>query len=379
MSDIQITEVTDKALLKRFILVQKTLYKDDPQFIPPLMIERLEAFSKDKNPYFEHAEAAYFLATRDGQDVGRISAQVDQLALQQFGDGLGHFGCFEADSQETANALLDTARLWLKKRGMTRMQGPWDLSANEQCGMLVDGFDTPPVFMMNHGKPAYDGYAKAWGLAKVKDMYSYANDTRGDRSEKIQKIIQMGKRNKNLTLRQINMKDWDNEIRLIMDIFNDAWSGNWGYVPFTENEVAHAAKALKAVVKPWRTYVAEYKGEPAAFMLTIPDVNHFIRDLDGSLLPFGWAKLVYRLFISKHEPRHRVPLLGIRKKFHGKPIGGIMAMWMIEESRVNVVEHGSSFGDMGWILEDNMAIRNMIEAEIGEIYKTYRIYEKAIN
>ncbi len=378
MSEITLLEVTNKALLKRFILLQKELYKDDPQFIAPLLIERLEALSKEKNPYFEHAEAVFYLAVMDGEDVGRISAQIDQLALEQFGEGLGHFGCFEASSQQVANMLLDAAEAWLKAKGMTRMQGPWDLSSNEQSGLLVDGFDTPPVFMMNHGKPEYDGYIKSWGLHQIKDMYSYANDTRGDRSEKVQKIVKMGERNKNLTLRQINMKDWDNEIRLIMEIFNDGWSGNWGYVPFTENEVRHAAKSLKAVVKPWRTYICEYKGEPAAFMLTIPDVNHFIRDLNGSLFPFGWAKLVYRLFISKVETRHRVPLLGIRKEFHGKPIGGIMAMWMIEESRKNVVAHGSVFGDMGWILEDNMAIRNMIEQEHSTIYKTYRIFEKAI-
>lgn len=378
MSDINIIEVNGKPLLRRFIRVQYEAYKDDPNFVPPLMLERLESLSADKNPYFGHAEVGLFIAERGGADVGRISTQVCDMANKQFGPGLGHFGLFEAADADIASALFKHAEAWLRERKMTRIQGPWDLSPNEQCGMLIDGFDTPPVILMNHHKPSYGGWMDGMGFEKAKDLYAYEMNTQMGQSEDLQKIYQLALRNKNISFREIDMKRWDDEIRLVLDIFNDAWVGNWGFVPLTEDEIAHTAKALKPLVKPWRTIVTEYKGEPVAFMITLPDINHMIRDLNGSLLPFGWAKLLWRLVLSGKETRHRCPLMGVKKELHGQRVTALMVMGMVNISLENVTKRGSEFGEMGWILEDNHSMRNILENGTGSLYKTYRIYEKAL-
>lgn len=341
------------------------------------MIERLEAFSPDKNPYFEHADVQMWVAKDGNTLVGRISAQIDHLAQEKWGPNLGHFGCFEATTQDVADALLDAAEIWLKNKGMVRMQGPWSLSSAEEVGTLVDGFNTPPCVMMPHGRPEYDDWLKKRGLDKAKDMFAYALDLTIPMPERAVRIVKMAQKNKRVTMRPIDMKRFDEEVAVVLDIYNEAWSGNWGYVPFTPAEVAHGAKSLKPVVKPYRTYICEYDGEPVAFMLTIPDVNHKIRDINGKLFPFGWAKLAYRMLNGK-EDRCRVPLMGVRRKFQRGPLGAAMSMWMIDVSREHVQDRGAYWGELGWILEDNDGMRSILE-EIGcEVYKTYRVYEKQI-
>lgn len=374
---ITLHKVETKNDIKDFINVTRTVYADDPHWIQPLMIERLEAFSPDKNPYFEHADVQMWVAKDGNTLVGRISAQIDHLAQEKWGPNLGHFGCFEATTQDVADALLDAAETWLKNKGMVRMQGPWSLSSAEEVGTLVDGFNTPPCVMMPHGRPEYDDWLKKRGLDKAKDMFAYALDLTIPMPERAVRIVKMAQKNKRVTMRPIDMKRFDEEVAVVLDIYNEAWSGNWGYVPFTPAEVAHGAKSLKPVVKPYRTYICEYDGEPVAFMLTIPDVNHKIRDIDGKLFPFGWAKLAYRMLNGK-EDRCRVPLMGVRKKFQRGPLGAAMSMWMIDVSREHVQDRGAYWGELGWILEDNDGMRSILE-EIGcEVYKTYRVYEKQI-
>lgn len=374
---ITLHKVETKNDIKDFINVTRTVYADDPLWIQPLMIERLEAFSPDKNPYFEHADVQMWIAKDGNTLVGRISAQIDHLAQEKWGPNLGHFGCFEATTQDVADALLDAAEIWLKNKGMVRMQGPWSLSSAEEVGTLVDGFNTPPCVMMPHGRPEYDDWLKKRGLDKAKDMFAYALDLTIPMPERAVRIVKMAQKNKRVTMRPIDMKRFDEEVAVVLDIYNEAWSGNWGYVPFTPAEVAHGAKSLKPVVKPYRTYICEYDGEPVAFMLTIPDVNHKIRDIDGKLFPFGWAKLAYRMLNGK-EDRCRVPLMGVRKKFQRGPLGAAMSMWMIDVSREHVQDRGAYWGELGWILEDNDGMRSILE-EIGcEVYKTYRVYEKQI-
>lgn len=378
MSDITVIKVEDKSGLKRFVNVTREIYKDDPNWIQPLMVERLDVLEAKSNPFFDHAEVAYWLAVRDGKDIGRISAQIDELAQENWGPGLGHFGFFEAADAKTAQILLATAQDWLKQRGMVRITGPWSLSVNMEVGNLVDGFDTPPCVMMPHGRPAYDGWLQENGYAKLKDMYAYSIDLSLEMPDRAKRIIKMAEKNKRVTMRPLNMKRFEEEIELIMDIFNEAWEDNWGYVKFTDAEAKHAGKSLKPVVKAYRTYICEYDGEPVAFMLTIPDVNHKIRDLDGKLLPTGIFKLLWRMFNSR-EDRCRVPLMGVRKKFQRGPLGAAMSMWMINVSRQHVEKRGAYFGELGWILEDNDGMRSILE-EIGcELYKTYRIYETTIS
>ncbi len=377
-NSVTIRQITNTKGLKDFVNVTRTVYADDPHWIQPLMMERMDALRSDKNPYFEHADVAMWVAERSGQLVGRISAQVDSLAQEKWGPNLGHFGFFEAASQEVATALLETAETWLRDRGMTRMQGPWSLSSAEEVGTLVDGFDTPPCVMMPHGRPQYDSWLNRHGLNKAKDMFAYSLDLTIPMPDRAMRIVKMAQKNKRVTMRPIDMKRFDAEVEVVLDIYNEAWSENWGYVPFTEAEVAHGAKSLKPVVKPYRTYICEYDGEPVAFMLTIPDVNHKMRDLDGKLLPFGWAKLAYRMLNGK-EDRCRVPLMGVRKKFQRGPLGAAMSMWMIDVSRQHVEKRGAYWGELGWILEDNDGMRSILE-EIGcKVYKTYRVYEKTLS
>jgi len=377
VSELTVRQITSKDDLKRFILVTESVYKDDPNWIQPLMIERMDVLLAENNPYFEHAEVALFLAERGGKAVGRISAQIDALAQEQWGPNLGHFGFMEAPDAETAAALIDTAENWLKERGCTRMQGPWSFSANMEVGTLVDGFDTPPCIMMPHGLPGYDGWIKGNGFDKAKDMFAYSLDLNIPLPDRAKRIVKMAEKNKKTTIRPLDMKKFDEELDVIMEMFNEAWDQNWGYVQFTEAEAKHTAKSLKPIIKPYRTYICEYDGDPVAFMVTIPDVNHKIRDLGGKLLPFGIFKLLWRMFNGR-EDRCRVPLMGVRKKFQKGPLGAAMAMWMIDVSRQHVEDRGAYFGELGWILEDNDGMRSILE-EIGcKIYKTYRVYEKKI-
>lgn len=378
MTDITILPVNDKKMLKRFVRVVDLIYKDDPNYIFPITFERMEALSWDKNPYFEHADVQYFLAVQDGKDVGRISAQVDSLIQEKWGPNLGHFGLFEATDGEVAHELFQVAKAWLKERGMTRMQGPWSLSSNEECGLLVDGFQYPPVVMMPHALPDYQKHFEAEGFEKAKDLYAYTRDSSADIPERMQRIVKMTAKNKRTHIREIDMKNFKAELDIIMDIFNEAWSENWGYVKLTEHELQHMAESLKPIVHPKRTMIVEVDGEPAAFMIAIPDINHYLADLKGKLLPFGWAKILYRIFISNYEPRHRVPLMGVKTKFQKSPLGAGMAIWMIHQCQEFVIKRGSKFGELGWILEDNEGMRNMLESIGCIIYKTYRIYEQKI-
>jgi len=374
---IHIREITDNKGLKDFVNVTRTVYADDPNWVQPLMMERMDALRADKNPYFDHANVKMWVAERGGKLVGRISAQIDHLAQEKWGPNLGHFGFFEALDQEIAEKLLETAESWLKGQGMKRMQGPWSLSSAEEVGTLVNGFDTPPCVMMPHGRPQYDGWLKATGMEKARDMFAYSLDLTIPMPDRAMRIVKMAQKNKRVTMRPINMKRFDEEVAVVLDIYNEAWSDNWGYVPFTDAEVAHGAKSLKPVVKPYRTYICEYDGEPVAFMLTIPDVNHKISDLNGKLFPFGIFKLAYRMLNGK-ENRCRVPLMGVRKKFQKGPLGAAMSMWMIDVSRQHVEKRGAYWGELGWILEDNDGMRSILE-EIGcVVYKTYRVYEKPI-
>ncbi|WND01901.1 hypothetical protein QGN29_10090 [Temperatibacter marinus] len=379
MSTIQIERVESKKQLKRFISVQYEIYKDDPAFIKPLMFERLDALTPGKNPYFEHADHIFYIAVQDGRDAGTISAQIDSLAQEKWGPNLGHFGLFEAANEKVAKALFAAAENWLSQKGMKRMQGPWNLSPNEQCGMLADGFDTPPMIMMPHGRPDYTKWTQDQGFEVVQRMFAYGYETQSETPEKIKKIAAMADKSDRVTTRQFDMSRFDEELALVLDIFNDAWENNWGFVPMTSGEIAHMAKSLKPIVKPYRTLIAELDGEAVAFIINLPDINSMIKDLDGKLFPFGVFKLIKRLFLTKNtDMRIRTPLMGMRQSIHGNRLGMAMLYNIIEEAKQGVIEHGGVFSEFSWILEDNKAMNNMLTRFGGEVYKTYHIYEKAL-
>jgi hypothetical protein len=376
LNDIQIIPVDGKALLKRFILLPERLHADDPHYIAPLHMEREEALT-DKNPFFGHAEVQFWLALRNGRDVGRISAQIDQLALTIRPDAPGQFGMIAAENDPSIfKALLDTAQDWLRARGKTRMEGPFNLNVNEETGLLIEGFDSPPVLMMGHDKPYIAGRLEEYGLVKEKDVYAYLYEITSELPKSVRRLLDR-ELPKDLTIRRLDLKHLNAEIRNVTSIFNDAWSGNWGFVPWTETEADYLAKALKPLLDPRLTSLVERNGEPVGFIIGLPNLNEAIRDLKGKMLPFGWAKLLWRLKVSGVKTA-RVPLMGVRRAAAHDMIGSLMPFLMIDMVRKEALKMGFTHIELSWILEDNMPMRRMNESLGAKAYKTYRIYEKAI-
>lgn len=380
MSDFVIRPVVTAADRKRFVDLVWDVYRDDPVWVPPLKSEVHGLITPGKNPWFEHAEAAFWLAERGGRPVGRISAQVDQLVLEHMGAGTGQWGMFELVDGETeaGPALMATADDWLRGRGMTRALGPISLSIWDEPGLLVEGFGDPPSAMMGHHRPSYQAIVEAAGNVKVRDLYTYALDIRVPLEPLAQRLIASGQRSDRIVIREIDKARFDEEAHLILTILNNAWADNWGFVPLTESEIAYAGKKLKPIIYSDLVVIAEVDGEPAGFMITIPDINELIRDLNGRLFPFGWAKLLWRLR-KPRVSRMRVPLMGVVKKHQGGRIAGTLAFMMIEYCRLNSTSrYGASHGEFGWVLEDNGGMNAIADMRSSRRNKIYRVYEKAL-
>lgn len=376
--ELNIEPVKDKAGIKSFIHLGTQLYAGDPNWITPLYIERLGILDPTQNPYFDHAEAQYWIAYRDGKPVGRISAQIDQLALKTLQNKTGHFGMLAAiDDATVTKALLETAENWLRERGMDTVQGPFNLSINQELGLLVEGFDTPPMMMMPHN-PAYVGKnVEAVGYKKVKDLIAYIRGTDQLFPERWRKMAERVSEGGHVRMRQFNMKNYDQEIKTLVSIFNEAWHTNWGFVPMTEDEVAHMAKELRPLIRKELAWFAEVNGEAAAFIVCLPDVNDIIGDMNGRLLPFNWLKLLWRLKLVRPASA-RVLLMGVRKKFGEGFLGKILPFRLIYALESDLYKSAIKRVEMSWILEDNAPVRRMIESLGGTAYKTYRIYEKTL-
>lgn len=378
MTALHIRRVTATADKKAFVDLAWALNKEDPHWIPPLKSEVHGLIDPRKNPWFEHAEAAFFLAERGGKPLGRISAQVDQLVLEHMGAGTGQWGMFEAADQEVGSELLNAAEAWLQERGMTRSLGPFSLSIWDEPGLLVRGFDHSPTIMMGHNNPAYEGWVEAHGYRSLKDLYTYDLDITKDLPPIVQRLVSSGDRNDRIRVRTVNKSRFDEEAALILSILNDAWSDNWGFIPLTDAEIAYAGKKLKPIVYEDLIRVAELDGEPVAFMMTLPDLNELTRDLNGTLLPFGWAKLLWRLRKPKVRTL-RVPLMGVVKKLQASRLAGQLAFMMIERIRRDgAANYGAVRGEIGWILDDNQGMKSIADASNSSINKIYRIYEKAL-
>ena len=375
---LAILPVTSRADRRRFVDLLWDIYRDDPHWVPPLKDEELGLIDPAKNPWFEHAEAALWLATRDGKPVGRVSAQVDRLVLEQMGAGTGQIGMYETLDGEAGALLLATAEQWLRDKGMTRALGPISLSIWDQPGLLVEGFDEPPTAMMGHHRREYKGWLEAAGYAKAKDLYTYELDIRISYPPLLDRLISSGQRNPRIRLRRVDKSRFDEEARLILNLLNDAWSDNWGFVPLTPSEITYAGKKLRPIIFEDLVVVAEVDGEPKAFMITIPDINELIRDLDGKLFPFGWAKLLWRLRRPRVK-RMRVPLMGVTKDLQGSRLAGQLAFMMIEHCRqASVNVYGATHGEFGWVLDDNQGMMSIAQLPGAWVNKIYRIYEKAL-
>jgi hypothetical protein len=279
---------------------------------------------------------------------------------------------------EAGPRLIATAEAWLRERGMSRAFGPISLSIWDEPGLQIQGFTDPPTAMMAHHRPAYEAQVEAAGYAKAKDLYCYALDIRVPLEPLALKLIETGKRSSRITLRRVDKSRFDQEARIILNLLNDAWSANWGFVPLTESEIAYAGKKLKPIIFEDLVVITEVDGEPAGFMIAIPDINELTRDLDGRLFPFGWAKLLWRLRKPRVK-RVRVPLMGVARKHQGGRLAGTLAFMMIEHCRLNsVANYGASHGEFGWVLEDNNGMLAIADLRGSERSKVYRIYEKAL-
>ncbi|NGY03641.1 GNAT family N-acetyltransferase [Solimonas terrae] len=375
-SSVEMVPVRSAAEMRRFIRVQARLHAHDPLFIAPLELERSEAFSAKKNPFFAHADVQFWIAQRDGVDVGRISAQIDHLSPMLRDEGAGHFGLIEAeDDPAIFAALFETAEAWLRERGCRRALGPFNLSINEETGLLVRGFDTPPMLMMGHDQPHVGTRIEAQGYEGVKDLLAYILETAHAPPAGLQRMLAQPP--KNLRVRPLDKKRYREDIGTITAIFNDAWSQNWGFVPYTEAEVEHLAQALKPLLDPQLVPIAELDGEAVAFGVLLPNLNEAIRDFGGKLLPFNWARLLWRLKV-RGVGTGRVPLMGVRRSLGADFTARAVPFFVIDAMRQRCLQLGIRQVELSWILENNAPMRRLLEMIGSRDYKTYRVYGKAL-
>jgi GNAT superfamily N-acetyltransferase len=375
---LTIRPVETRADKKAFVNLAWDVYRNDPAWVPPLKDEVHGLITPGKNPWFEHAKAKFWLAERGGKVVGRISAQVDELVLQHMGQGTGQWGMLETLEGEAAAALIATAEDWLREQGMSRALGPISLSIWDEPGLEIEGFDQPPTAMMGHHRPEYREWIEAAGYDKAKDLLTYEVNIANWSDPKINRLIAAGERNKRIRIRQVDKSKFAEEARIILNLLNDAWSTNWGYVPLTESEIAYAGRKLKPIIYNELVRVAEYEGEPVAFMITLPDINELIKDLNGELFPFNWMKLLWRLRKPRTR-RARVPLMGVAKKLHNSMLASQLAFMLIEFTRRDCVsKFGIGTGEFGWILEDNKGMLSIAELPGAYVNHRYRIYQKAL-
>ncbi len=372
---VEIIPVTDKAMLRRFIRVPFAVHRNDRAWIAPLLIEREQAFSPKHNEFLRRAEVRFWLARRAGRDVGRISAQIDPLARGVGNDPVGHFGCLSAsDDPEVFAALLETAESFLRSRGVKRAYGPFTLSINEETGLLVEGFDTPPMLLMGHDPPYAAARLEALGYRKEKDVYAYLLDMQAPLSRSARGMLERPLAS-SVRLRRLDFSDYKNEIRRMVDIFNDAWSGNWGFVPLTETETDEMAQRMRILLDERLVWFAEADGEAVGFIVVLPNVNEAARDLSGRLLPFGWAKLLWRLKV-RGVKSGRVPLMGVRRRLAGTVLGSAIPLQLIGAVLPANAAFGFRWIELSWILEDNLPMRRILERLGAQAYKTYRVYGK---
>lgn len=373
---LQIVPVKNGHPLKAFLRLPQKIFRGDPHWIPPLEMERRQLLNPKKNPFFKQGEAQLFLAYLNGEPVGRISAQIHQGHLQKYQDACGFFGFFESvEDAAVANALITAAQDWLAQKGMRKIRGPFNLTMyDNETGILIEGFDTSPVMMMGHNPPYYASLLEKTGFQKIKDIFAWHYQV-GGLTEIAHQLAEATRQYPGLTLRSINMKNFAAEIRLMMSIYNEAWEQNWGFIPTTEDEIQYIAKMLKPIVDPEMAFFAFVNGEPAAFSVSLPNINEAIRDLNGKLLPFGWVKLLWRL--KRGLKSVRVPLMGIRKPYRGTQVGVLSVLMNVEMHRRGTLR-GYQTAELSWTLEDNEKINKGIELMGGKRYKTYRIYEKSL-
>ena len=371
----QIRPVTGHGDMMTFIDLPWRLYEDDPSWVPPLRLER-RLHCSNLNPFFKHAEWQAWIAYRDGQPAGRISAQIDRLHRERYGPDTGHFGFLESvNDAGVVAALTRTAEEWLAEHGTRRITGPFNFSINQDCGILVEGFDTPPVVMMPHSRKWYGSLLEDQGYVPAKDLLAYWINSDFEAPPAMCAVVSRFK--DRVRLRPLRRKQFNEEMDILRDIFNDAWSENWGFVPFTEAEFADIGNSLRLFVPDDFIQIAEVDGSPACFIVLLPNLNEAINDIEGRLLPLGWARLIRRT-MRREFRTGRVPLMGVRKQYQSTPLGLALAFQVIDTAREAALEYGIEAVELSWILEDNKPMRGMLDHLGCREYKRYRLYEKTM-
>jgi len=373
---LEIRETKVGGKLNEFLDVVDYIYRGDSNYVRPLDMDMKDRLSV-KNPFFEHAEGTIFTAHRNGFCVGRITAQIDREHLARYKDDVGSFGYLDTiDDEGVVKALLEAAEKWLRARGMKRIRGPLSLSLNEEMGCLVDGFDTPPMIMMPHHRPYQGGLIEKAGFTKLKDAYAWRYHV-GDVPPRVRKAHDDIEAMPEVKSRHVDMKNLDADLRIIMNVYNDAWNDNWGFLPMTERELSKMAADLKLIAIPELSYITEIDGEAAAVALALPNLNELIADMKGKLGPLGLPKLLWRLkVVGPHTAR--LIILGIRKKFRNVRKYAALSAYLYAKMNAVGKQLGLEGGELSWTLEDNAPVNTGIKLMGGKIYKTYRLYEKAL-
>ncbi|WP_372241146.1 N-acetyltransferase, partial [Corallococcus terminator] len=375
-TDVQVTPVRGAADRTAFIRLPYALYRDDPNWVPPLEMERKDFLDPKKNPFFDYAEVELFLARRGTEVVGRVAAIKNPRHMEVHGTKEGFFGLFECvNDAGIARGLLDAASAWLKARGIDRVLGPANFSSNQDWGLLVEGFDTPPALMMPYNPTYYLGLLETCGFTKAKDLWAYELSSSAEPPEKVARIAEKIRQREGVTVRPVNLKDFPAEVARIKEIYNSAWEKNWGFIPFTEREFDHMAKEMKAIVRPELVLIAEVKGEPVAFSMTLPDANPAFKAANGRLttfgLPIGLAKLV---LASRRLKRLRLLTLGIKEGYRRRGLDAILYLDTLRTAKAL----GYTGGEISWTLEDNHLVNRAIESMGGQRSKTYRVFQRPV-
>jgi hypothetical protein len=369
---LSIREVATEQDKNVFIKLPWKIYKENKYWVPPLLFDVKNNLDPNKNPFFKHAEVGFFLAFNDDKPVGRIAAIKNELHNQFHKENIGFFGFFECiNDQEVANKLFDTAIDWCKQRKLTKIVGPMNPSTNDECGLLIDAYDQSPVFLMPYNHSYYRDLIEKFGFVKEKDLLAYFISPDVIKNEKmmakLERMANMIKAKQGITIRKLNLKDFNNEVRKIEEIYNDAWEYNWGFVPMTTEEFDYMAKNLKAIVDTDFVVFAEVNGIPAGFSLTLPDFNFVLKKLNGRIFPFGILKLLY--YKNKIDV-YRVITMGVKKEFQKRGIDSVFYLEAITCGNKKKLKGA----EISWVLEDNLVMRQTAEKLGSQVYKTYRAY-----
>lgn len=373
--NIDVRPVRSRKDWKAFIQIPWHIYADDPLWVPPLRLERRMHFSF-LNPFFKHAEWQAWVAYRDNEPVGRISAQIDKIHRNYHGQHSGHFGLLEAvNDARVFAALTQTSEDWLSKRGTTHLAGPFNLSINQECGILVEGFDTPPVIMMPHSREWYGRLLEEQGYKPAVDMLAYWINTDFEPSRVMTSLAK--RYAKRFHLRKLRRNKFSEEMEILRDIFNDAWSQNWGFVPFSKEEFSELGNSLRLFIRDDFVQIAEIEDRPVAFAVVLPNLNEVLNELNGNLLPFGWIHMIKRVKKADFSTG-RMPLMGVRKQYQNTHLGMALAFTVCDTLRQRVLGTGIKGVEMSWVLENNKGMRNILDNIGSREYKRYRIYDKSM-